>query len=190
MSAQLNPVKLLLNQDNDETAVATPAFSLTKVLATVATLLTAGLGVVAGTVDEADFTAQDVTLLMMGMLGFLAVLGSADILARAIATAAGERAGAVKARAEAEAARHAARGSGRARLIPVQPTLRAKVAQNGSQGNGHNVGDAAGAPAEVDLLAIASGPRDLRYLTRDSTGALEWRDQQGLTIVADRRRGR
>lgn len=79
---QGNPIALLLNRGQDSgspPAVADPAFSLTKVLATAATVLTPLTALLANVLGNVSFSSGDVVALTLGVLGFLAIASSADV---------------------------------------------------------------------------------------------------------------
>ncbi|TWD74846.1 hypothetical protein FB561_6280 [Kribbella amoyensis] len=81
--------RLFLNKGREEEAIIeAPAFSITKVLAVAAPLVTTLVGVIADKVDwfKLDMRASHFTALAIGVLGLIAVAGSADVLARAIAS--------------------------------------------------------------------------------------------------------
>lgn len=82
-----NPVKLLLNQGSTTDVVEAPAFSLTKVLATAALILTPVVSYLVKWLEKAEFSTGQVVTLIVAVLALLAVLGAADVLARALATA-------------------------------------------------------------------------------------------------------
>lgn len=69
-------------------AVDLPAFSITKVLASVSTVVTVIATVVTGALDDKGFNLEPghVIALALGLLAFLAIASSADVLARSIAT--------------------------------------------------------------------------------------------------------
>lgn len=76
------------NKTAAESAVTSPAFSLTKVL-TAGAVVVAPLGTfLVKAIEGKDFKFAPVhiVVLIVGLLGFVAVLASADVLARAIAT--------------------------------------------------------------------------------------------------------
>lgn len=90
--ANRDPISFLLNQSEEAEAdevVEAPAFSLTKVLTT-------GVGIVAPiTAGVADWikqgeglTSEHWVALAIGLLGFLAIIASADVIGRSLATAA------------------------------------------------------------------------------------------------------
>jgi len=85
--AQINPVKLLLNQGTTTDVVEAPAFSITKVLAAAALVLTPLTAYLAKWLEGAKFTSGQTVNLIIAVLALLAVLGAADVLARALATA-------------------------------------------------------------------------------------------------------
>ena len=89
MAANLNPLTLLLNRGKEESsAVQASAFSLTKVMAVLAPLVTALATWLATEFKNATFTTGQITTLLVALIAFLALTGSADVLARGIATSA------------------------------------------------------------------------------------------------------
>jgi hypothetical protein len=82
------PLDFLLNTSTDGSEpVGAPAFSLTKVLATAAVVLTPLTTVLVNFVSSADVTEWQIVVLIVAVLAFLAVTASADVLARARAAA-------------------------------------------------------------------------------------------------------
>lgn len=129
--AETNPVKFLLNQSDEakENAVVdSNAFSITKVLATGAVVV----GPIAAGVVEGlkGLESQHWVALAIGLLGFLALIASADVIGRSMATAA-------KAQVEASMA-----------SIGGMTRFAGPVA-------GHRV--AKGADPAIEVLAFASG---------------------------------
>lgn len=89
MSVNLSPASLLLNSGKDDSAVVqAQAFSLTKVMAVLAPLVTGLATWLAGVFKETPFTTGQITTLLVALIAFLAVTGAADVLARGIATSA------------------------------------------------------------------------------------------------------
>jgi hypothetical protein len=87
--ANLNPVSFLLNQDGTEDQVVdAPAFSLTKVLASLAVIVTPIATLLVDKIGSIDLHARNYVVLAVAVLAFLAIASAADVLARAIATAA------------------------------------------------------------------------------------------------------
>lgn len=89
--ADLNPISFLLNQSEGSKKsadVEAPAFSLTKVLATVAAVVAPVVTVVVDKATNVNLTNWNWVALAIGVLGFLAITASADVLARSRATAA------------------------------------------------------------------------------------------------------
>jgi hypothetical protein len=71
--------------------IEAPAFSITKVMAAVAPLLTAGTTWAVSTLGDTKFNSGQISAIIIALIGFLAVTGAADVLARAVATAAEKR---------------------------------------------------------------------------------------------------
>ena len=89
--AELNPVKFLLNQGGDGAeamVVEAPAFSLTKVMTAGAVIVTPLATLVIEKLNDEGLRANQLVVIAVGLLGFLAITAAADVLARAIATAA------------------------------------------------------------------------------------------------------
>ncbi|MCW2817542.1 MAG: hypothetical protein JWR42_329 [Marmoricola sp.] len=66
--------------------VKSPAFSLTKVMAVVAPLVTLVTTTVTSWLKDAAFTPGQITTIIVALIAFLALTGSADVLARAVAS--------------------------------------------------------------------------------------------------------
>jgi hypothetical protein len=110
--ARTNPISFLLNRpaavaqpdaNAAQPAVDDPAFSLTKVLATAATVLTPLTAILVTQLGDVAFSAGNIVALVLGVLGFLAVASAADVLARGAATGAEKRAEATQAAATGQA---------------------------------------------------------------------------------------
>ena len=89
MAMAFEPVKFLLNQTDATStgqAVEAPAFSLTKVLAVVAPLLTAVTAFATSALEDVEFDSGQITLMIVALVAFLAITAAADVLARGIAT--------------------------------------------------------------------------------------------------------
>lgn len=102
MGAGFHPIDFLLNDDQSHggsaaaaNPVSAPAFSLTKVLSSAAIVVAPLATWLVDAFTKTDFTSGQIVALTAAILGFLAVASSADVLARAIATAADSRAKAV-----------------------------------------------------------------------------------------------
>ena len=88
--------RFFLNAGQPQKApVGAPAFSLTKVMAVVAPLITVLVTVATARLKEVTFTEDQLTVIIVALVAFLALTGSADVLARAVATSAEKRAGSV-----------------------------------------------------------------------------------------------
>jgi hypothetical protein len=96
-------LKFFLNKETQD-GVAAPAFSITKVMAAVAPLVTALVAVLTSALGEVDFTATQVTVLLVALVGFLAITGAADVLARGWVTSAEKAAASAEKVADKEAA--------------------------------------------------------------------------------------
>lgn len=109
-----------------------PAFSLTKVMATVAPLVTTLVALLSAALPAVDFSSTQITTLLVALLGFLAVTGAADVLARAVAAS----------------ARHTSTSAARERLLRFPVPLTARLTADGT------------GPA-VSVIAAAAGPEYL-----------------------------
>lgn len=80
---------LFLNEGKeDKTVVESPAFSITKVMAVVAPLVTALVTWATSQLENVAFTSGQITAIIASLIGFLAVTGAADVIARGVATSA------------------------------------------------------------------------------------------------------
>jgi hypothetical protein len=96
--ANLNPVSFLLNQGAEQKqVVSAPAFSLTKVLAAAAVIVTPIATALVNQAKSVTLSAGNYVVLAAAVLAFLALASSADVLARSIATSATTRASAATA---------------------------------------------------------------------------------------------
>jgi hypothetical protein len=102
----MNPIGFLLNRTSateNEGVVSAPAFSLTKVMAIVAPLITALVSTVLSRLDGVNWTTTEYVWMIVSLVAFLAVTSSTDVLARAIAASAKSRAAATTKAAETRA---------------------------------------------------------------------------------------
>lgn len=141
-----NPIKFLTNEGADAgtTGVVAPAFSLTKVLASAAIIIGPIATLIVNKVGDVDFSPGQIVALALGLLGFLAIVTAADVIARAIAAAAGKRAKATQA--------------GFARTIIFSQPLPSELKEPAGRA--------------VIALAVAQGDEDL-YLIREEE-KLRW----------------
>ncbi len=146
--------KLFLNRGVEDELVEAPAFSLTKVMAAIAPLVTAVVTLLAATLAEVEFTSAEITTLLVVLIAFLAVTGAADVLARAVAAS----------------ARHAATSAARERLIRFPTPLSASIA-------------AGGADPPVSVIAAAAGPEYL-CVREDGTATWESADNVRFAAAA------
>jgi hypothetical protein len=118
----VEPVKFLLNQTastKDNQAVEAPAFSLTKVMAVVAPLLTAVTALATSAIKNVSFSSGQITTMIAALIAFLAVTASADVLARGIATSADKQA------------------NGRLRMMRFSTPLKGQLAKSGADEDVH-----------------------------------------------------
>lgn len=81
--------ELFLNEGQEDKAVVeAPAFSITKVMAVTAPLVTALVAWATSKLESVTFSSGQVTALIASLIGFLAITGAADVIARGIATSA------------------------------------------------------------------------------------------------------
>ena len=85
--ANTNPLAFLLNREHTDTAVNAPAFSITKVLTAGVGILTPLAGLLAARLGSLDFSAAEVVTLTVALLGFLAIVTTADVISRSLVTA-------------------------------------------------------------------------------------------------------
>lgn len=91
--ATMKLAQFFLNKDekgetDPETPVATPAFSLTKVLGAGAVIITPLATILVNAINKNDFQPIHYVMLAIALLGFLAITSAADVLARGIASGA------------------------------------------------------------------------------------------------------
>jgi hypothetical protein len=99
--AATNLLTFLLNRDKTDTAVSAPAYSITKVLATGASVVTPLVALLAAKVGSVAFSSAEVVVLTVAVLGFLAVVAAADVISRSAAAGHAETAHAEAGHAEA-----------------------------------------------------------------------------------------
>jgi hypothetical protein len=160
-------VEFLLNREKKQAEVVkAPAFSLTKVLAVSAPVVTVAAGLVTEwwTNLEIQLNATHFTALTVALLGFVAVGAAADVFARAIA-------------AKGEAmARATSRGTGIYRFpVPVDGELRPTA-----ESDDHS---------DVAVLAMSDAD-PMRFLVVNDDRTLSWVDAGTVTIAGVRMVGR
>jgi hypothetical protein len=153
------PVDFLLNRgpDAEKQVVEAPAFSLTKVLGAGAVIITPIATLIADEIQNADFEPNHFVALALGLLGFLAITAAADVLARAIGSAAKNN---LKAAQKGSQAARAQAAASAARLVPFDTPIAA-----------HRV--LAGADEPVKVLAAASAD-DPYFLVQGEDGKVGW----------------
>jgi hypothetical protein len=138
------------------TVVKSPAFSLTKVMAAVAPLVTLLTTAITSLVKDGNlkaFSTGQVTTLIVALVGFLAITGAADVLARALATSAETSGEAVKTSASTAA-------NSRYRMVQFGKPLSAKLKMGP---NGHQ---------DVHVLAASdASPHEFLCLLEDESVA-------------------
>lgn len=77
----------LLNSGNTDTAVSAPAYSITKVLVTGASVFTPLAALLISKINSVTFSSAEIVTLIVAVLGFLAVVTTADVVSRSLATA-------------------------------------------------------------------------------------------------------
>jgi hypothetical protein len=121
----------LLNQSEqakESQVVDAPAFSLTKVLASAAVIITPIATILVEQLKNVNLSPGNYVALALGLLGFLAIASAADVLARALATAAKEKADAAKAAAQRNADASLA---GLGQVVPFAEPLAGKRVKEG-----------------------------------------------------------
>lgn len=153
----MNVLDFLLNRtDTDAHTVQAPAFALTKVLDVAAVIVAPLATLIVDKTSNVDLTAGQYVTLALGLLAFLAITSSADVLARSIAAAG-------KHKAEALVA-----GSGR--LIPFKAPLPGRRITDGSSNH-------------VDVLVLAAARGDgALFLVKEGDAPPEWAKAADIKI--------
>jgi hypothetical protein len=84
--ADTNLVNFLLNRDSADTAVSAPAYSITKVLATGAGVVTPLAALLVSQIGSVAFSSTEIVALIVAVLAFLAVVSTADVVSRSLAS--------------------------------------------------------------------------------------------------------
>jgi hypothetical protein len=84
--AETNLVNFMLNRDSADTAVSAPAYSLTKVLAAGASVVTPLAALLVTKVGSVAFSSTEIVALIVAVLAFLAVVSTADVVSRSLAS--------------------------------------------------------------------------------------------------------
>ncbi len=159
--------QLFLNNGEQQKAaqvIEAPAFSLTKVMAVVAPLVTVLVTFVTAKLQDAAFTYGQITVMIVALLGFLAITSAADVLARGIATAAVKKADGLTAAAQTSAA------------------ARLRMAQFGTPMPGR-LSLPSGGHQDVSVLAVSdANPPEFLCLGEDQT--LSWNVATNVTFNA------
>ncbi|MGH8894640.1 MAG: hypothetical protein ACRDWY_15255 [Actinomycetes bacterium] len=143
-----NPFEFFLNSDPDREKAAiveAPAFSITKVMAAVAPLVTIVVAAVTAGIqrNKDTFDSGQIIMLIIALLAFLAITGAADVISRGIAAASDKQA------------------AGRLRMVQFDTPLKAKRA-TGSEGH-----------EDVRVVAASdASPPEFLYLGEDEK--LRW----------------
>ena len=154
MAVDFNPLSLLLNNGKEDSSVVqAPAFSLTKVMALLAPLVTGLAAWLAARFQDVPFTTGQITTLLIALIGFLALTGSADVLARGIATSAQTTA------------------SGRLRMITFQSPLPGELDLNGD-GKTH-----------TDVTVVAASDADPPELLCLHDGETSWQPVSRVRLI-------
>jgi hypothetical protein len=141
-----NVIDFLLNKgaSGDAQVVDAPAFSLTKVLGSAATIIAPLSALLANWLTDANLNAGDYVALTLGLLAFLAITASADVLARAWATAGA-----------------ADKSASEAGLIPFKAPLAGRRIKDGED-------------AHIKVLAAANRREGPVFLVAEADGSLAW----------------
>jgi len=156
----------LLNKSEsaqESAVVEAPAFSLTKVLASGAVIITPIATIIVDQATKVNLTAWNYTVLVAAVLGFLAITASADVFSRAYATAAKDQATAATA-----AIGTAAAGLGHVVTFPA-PLGAHRI---------NDVPNAADFPVEVLATGYADGPK---FLVKEDSN-VTWLPASDVTI--------
>lgn len=132
MAQTSSPIKFLLNRGVDE-VVKAPAFSLTKVLQTAALVLTPLVTLLVSALPKISFSPGQVVTLTVAVLALLAVTGSADVLARGMATSADKFATSADKRAEAASATPCEQALSRTYTLVLRHEFRSLLEGRGQQ---------------------------------------------------------
>lgn len=167
----MEPIKFLLNESEktkNQHVVDAPAFSLTKVMAVVAPLLTALVTVATNWIKKNDFTAGQITIIIVALIAFLAVTGAADVLARGIAASAKMTSDAATRTAELTSESTKAAAAMRLRLTPFESAIKGQLHQEGRD-------------KDVTVVAVSDGT-PAEFLCHDDDGALTWNPVDKVTL--------
>ncbi|SEQ12200.1 hypothetical protein SAMN05216188_102135 [Lentzea xinjiangensis] len=152
MARNLNPIQFLTNTDGNgdpvpaNPAVESPAFSITKVLTAGSLVVTPIATAVAEFASGGSLQAGHYVALSLGLLGFLAIASSADVIARAISTR------------KSDSGTAGQRDT--ANLIPFDQPLPGSLIAGGTSPNVH--------------VLAATGGSKAYFLVRRDDDALEW----------------
>jgi hypothetical protein len=151
-----NFVQFLTNTDKNgspvpNVEVEAPAFSITKVLTTASLVLTPLSAVLVNAFEGDDFNFQPwhIVTLTLGVLGFLAITASSDVLARARC-----------ARPDAGSAAERRDERDTANLIPFTKPLPGALTDGGRE-------------PHVDVLAATGGSKAY-FLVKRQNGSIDW----------------
>jgi hypothetical protein len=157
----MEPINFLLNKSSNTKdrggVVDAPAFSLTKVMAVLAPVITGLATVVINWIKKKDFTPDQLMVIIVALVAFLAITGAADVIARGIAASAKLTSDSTTAAAQA-----------RLRMTPLGTTVKAQLHQDGRD-------------KDVTVVAISDG-RPAEFLCYDADGALTWNPVDELTL--------
>jgi len=85
--AETKLVNFMLNRDSADASVKDPAYSLTKVLATGASVVTPLAALLVSRIGSVTFSSAEIVALIVAVLAFLAVVSTADVVSRSLASA-------------------------------------------------------------------------------------------------------
>lgn len=147
-----------LNTDEDESSVVkAPAFSLTKVMIVVAPLLTTLVTFVTDKLPGADLNGTNLAAIVISLVGFLAITGAADVIARGVATSA-------QAKADATVAAQTAKSG----IVRFETPLSGRLALPG--------------PDETVHVIAASDTEPPKYLCVREDSSLTWEDSSDVSL--------
>ena len=187
----MNMLDFLLNRTGQAKAadavITAPAFSLTKVMAVAATILTPIAAVIVDQLPKVNLQPVHYVAMALGLLGFLAVTAAADVIARAVATVADKNGEAAKAVAtqNAEAAKVVATQNAIAAQASVANLIRfdrALPAMHVFNGDGEK--GRSGHLEQENVFVVAAMQCDgLKYLAADpKESSLEWLPEESVVL--------
>jgi len=152
--------------EGKEQVVEAPAFSLTKVLTSGAMIITPVAALLTKWLGDATPSEWNYVALTLGLLGFLAIAGAADVIARAIATAAESKAKAKTAAAESHAKATESQAKGAESQAKAAAASVAQLVTFTTPLDGRHVLE--GTDKAVKVFAVAQGVEPYYLVQEDS----------------------